>query len=210
MDDSPLSTTANIAGILTFIAAVGAFVYVRYAALRNGRIERDNILDSVLTTIKETLTIDVAISQARLAKESDQDPDTLWMGEHISKIYSIELSIFTHCIRAGNYSDIPRSLEDLKDVITAHARHAEDIAAAQAKHTPILETYFLKHVIKEMQSIIENPNRILYFWGIMRFFIYFGETPELMRWYNSRKEILKMVKEGEILRSRLPFHQISL
>jgi hypothetical protein len=39
MQDSPLSVTASITGILTFVAALCAAIYVRYTTLRNTREE---------------------------------------------------------------------------------------------------------------------------------------------------------------------------
>ncbi|KAI0550216.1 hypothetical protein F4679DRAFT_583709 [Xylaria curta] len=39
MEDSPLSITASVTGILTFIAAVVAFIYVRYQTVIHGEEE---------------------------------------------------------------------------------------------------------------------------------------------------------------------------
>lgn len=45
--DSPLSITASIAGILTFVAAVGATVYVRLSYLRNADAEYFSVKTSL-------------------------------------------------------------------------------------------------------------------------------------------------------------------
>lgn len=69
MDDSPLSITASITGILTFLAAIVAFVYVRYNVLHNGAEEVRNISDSVSASVNEarkfeTLTkLDARVSE---------------------------------------------------------------------------------------------------------------------------------------------------
>ena len=54
MEDSPLSITANITGILTFMAAIMAFIYIRFNTLRNGVAEVTNILISVTSSLEDT------------------------------------------------------------------------------------------------------------------------------------------------------------
>jgi hypothetical protein len=51
MGDSPLSITASVAGILTFIAAIFAFICVRNSTLLNGRTEIATVIESVQATI---------------------------------------------------------------------------------------------------------------------------------------------------------------
>lgn len=53
MEDSPLSITASITGILTFGVAILAFVYVRYNTLRNGENEMMTVLESVSAALAE-------------------------------------------------------------------------------------------------------------------------------------------------------------
>ncbi|KAF2687536.1 hypothetical protein K458DRAFT_485688 [Lentithecium fluviatile CBS 122367] len=67
MEDNPLSVTANITGILTFIAAICAFIYVRYKILRNVDEEINGIAESVKDTLEESQ----AILLAQRPKESD-------------------------------------------------------------------------------------------------------------------------------------------
>ncbi|KAI3327209.1 hypothetical protein HD806DRAFT_386625 [Xylariaceae sp. AK1471] len=54
MADSPLSITASITGILTFVAAIVAFLYVRYQMLKNSNEERRTIMTSVESSVQDT------------------------------------------------------------------------------------------------------------------------------------------------------------
>lgn len=94
MEDSPLSITTSIAGILTFIAAICAFIYVRYNTLRNGWTEIDTIVESIVATIEETR----AIAQAGQVTQSGDDPDSRRLKELVTELYSTELAILAHCM----------------------------------------------------------------------------------------------------------------
>ncbi|KAI8952052.1 hypothetical protein F4801DRAFT_542700 [Xylaria longipes] len=52
MEDSPLSITASVTGILTFLAAIVAFIYVRYQTLIHSEEEIKTIVNSVESGIK--------------------------------------------------------------------------------------------------------------------------------------------------------------
>ncbi|KAF2796494.1 hypothetical protein K505DRAFT_359230 [Melanomma pulvis-pyrius CBS 109.77] len=93
MEDSPLSITASITGILTFIAAICAFIYVRYNTLQNGWTEIDIIFESVVATIEETR----AIAQAGRVTQSSDDPDSRRLRELVSEQYSTKLAIVAMC-----------------------------------------------------------------------------------------------------------------
>jgi hypothetical protein len=45
-------------------------------------------------------------------------------------------------------------------------------------------------------------------WGFVKFVVYHGLSPTMVRWYMMRETVLKVVKGREILRSRLLFHQV--
>jgi hypothetical protein len=64
MGDSPLSITASVTGILTFVAAILAFIYVRYLTLRNSKDEMNSILISVTASIGETNRVRASIQSA--------------------------------------------------------------------------------------------------------------------------------------------------
>lgn len=63
MEDSPLSITASVAGILTFIAAITTFIYVRYQILQNGFDEIVSIIEATYLGLEETNSLALSLSQ---------------------------------------------------------------------------------------------------------------------------------------------------
>jgi hypothetical protein len=55
MEDSPLSITASFTGVLTFVAAIAAFIYVRFQMLLNSEEEIIAILNSVEPCVEDTV-----------------------------------------------------------------------------------------------------------------------------------------------------------
>jgi hypothetical protein len=94
MEDSPLSITASITGILTFIAALCAFIYLRYNTLRNGSTEIRTIIKSDNATIEETWAIQ---HQARTAAQPGDNPESIRLIKLMSELYSTELFILAEC-----------------------------------------------------------------------------------------------------------------
>ena len=112
MEDSPLSITANITGILNFIAAILAFVYVRYNTLENSMRELDNIQESVNVTLEETKSM---LATQSLAGRTDQGSDIEWLHNIIRDLYHTEMTIMRHILivrgskRFSNSTRTPRN-----------------------------------------------------------------------------------------------------
>lgn len=227
MADSPLSIAANIAGLLTLAAAVYAFIYVRYKTLRNSQIEMDTTCSSVLSTIEETWALYHSISRTKLATVPRRDFDVIWMEENISELYLTELGILSLCKDAKGWGintlqflavdqdtftlDESTSAADLEIHSRVRAVLQNRDRAVSLQSTKSLRLGF-RNIFRHLPTLIS----LLRFGGSLqalgvplRFLITFGETPALVYWYKSRKDVLKMVQEREILRSRLLFHQVS-
>src|ERR1700743_3219735 len=71
MGDSPLSITASVTGILTFAAAILAFIYVRYLTLRNSNDEMNSILISTSASVEETDRLGTLIHSIKAATQHD-------------------------------------------------------------------------------------------------------------------------------------------
>lgn len=89
MEDSPLSIVASVTGILTFVAAILGFIYIRYSILHNGREEMISILMSAAETIQDTRPLAQASSQ----REPEHGFDSDLRNNLIQELYSIELAI---------------------------------------------------------------------------------------------------------------------
>ena len=66
MGDSPLSIVASVTGILTFTAAILAFIYARYLTLRNSRAEMVKVFFSITTSLQEGASVHVTIQDTDL------------------------------------------------------------------------------------------------------------------------------------------------
>lgn len=98
MEDSPLSIAASITGILTFVAAVLASIYVRYNTLQNGRVELEKVLKSVKISIEETRK--VATHAA-----SSGDPTSTQVHQILNDIYELEVTIARDCRSAFGFDE---------------------------------------------------------------------------------------------------------
>jgi len=69
MEDSPLSITGNIVGLFTFVAAIAAFVSIRYQMLQSG-------YDEILSTLEAaTFSFKEAGSMRHSLREHDNRPE---------------------------------------------------------------------------------------------------------------------------------------
>jgi hypothetical protein len=94
MQDSPLSIAASVAGILTFIAAILAFMYVRYNTLRNGHREMLAILESVSDTVEETKG-----AAAQISTQSEDRPESSLLTKLATDLFSLETRILNEYMR---------------------------------------------------------------------------------------------------------------
>src|SRR4051812_25295365 len=110
MQDSPLSTTASVAGILTFVSAIIAFIYVRYQVLQNGRNEIFSNLEAAAFSIEETKSMQHALTQTDERHEAER------MRKCLQDLLAINTDIWRTCAATAGYppSDeiMPGVLED--------------------------------------------------------------------------------------------------
>ncbi|RSL75769.1 hypothetical protein CEP51_010567 [Fusarium floridanum] len=201
MDDSPLSITSSITGILTFVVAILAAIYIRYTTLMNGYTEMQSILDSVYTTIKETRDLSSG-------RQSWQDPEHIHMGHLLVELYSTELSILGQLMNvSGHQMDlIPENLShDMPDV--ALREIVEEARLRTESIRPRGNSQF-----RSLISLIPSfnyPQPLIAPLRVIQFLTLFGTTPALMRWYRVRENVLESVRKRENIRSRLLFLQVS-
>jgi hypothetical protein len=206
MEDSPLSITASITGILTFIAAIFAFMYVRYSTLKNGNTEMLTVLESVTATIEETR----AIAQARPVTQPGDDAESSRLEELMSELYSTELAILVQYMKV--YGTGLRTMQSNLRPGGSTSTAWDDVVRGASMVTERLQR---RRVIDQLQSyapVIEtfsHPRLLGMIWSIMVFMFKFGLTPTMMRWYMVREKVLEKIQQREIIRSRLLFYQIS-
>lgn len=89
MEDSPLSIVASVTGILTFIAAIVGFVYVRYSILNNGKQEILSTKESVVAFLRDTASFRQMLLQPVIQQDSHSDLRQIILHE----LYTTELEI---------------------------------------------------------------------------------------------------------------------
>ena len=217
MEDSPLSITASVTGILTFVAAIIAFIYVRYNTLRNGRAEMVSVLESVTATIAETR--EVATATPAPAAESESDSAAGQLAKLVGDLYRIELAILAQYMKVygTNVASMQSNLRP--DDGTSSAATWQDalqvVATSYARKPATIPSYFSR-VTQALQASIPNGEAAAQVttgvMGVltmsMQFVAYSGAYPTMIRWYMVRDEVLEKVKEREAVRSRLMFHQV--
>ncbi|KAF2815675.1 uncharacterized protein BDZ99DRAFT_493666 [Mytilinidion resinicola] len=212
MQDSPLSITASITGILTFIAAICAFIYVRYNTLRNGGMEIGTIIDSVTATIEESR----AIALSGPATQPGDDPDSSRLKKLVSELYSTETDILAQCtivfgkdlgkLQLGSRpSGSTSTSATWKDVV----KEVDD-AQKRWQQQQRRRRYGLRVTEKYFRPVIDLVDSYPTGWAITISVLSLGATPTMIRWYRARKKVFEMIQQREIIRSRLLFHQISI
>jgi len=214
MEDSPLSIAANIAGLLTFVVAILASIYVRYVSLRNGRVEMETIRNSVSDVLIDLGKMNSSSSavlegNAHLIVGQDDEEDVIWLKRLGASLLTTEILILAYCLRATN------SETSMVEAILSCARSIQDIGV-----TPTTFTDFVLDTRKATQKASDHLKRFIYLipesltkqfpmsWAL--YILTVGSTPTLMRWYRVREKVLEKVREREILRSRILSHQVSM
>ncbi|KAF2473543.1 uncharacterized protein BDR25DRAFT_352039 [Lindgomyces ingoldianus] len=210
MEDSLLSITANITGILTFIAALCAFIYVRCNTLRNSWTEIATIVNSVEATIEETR----AVAKAEPVMQPGGDPDSSRLKSLVLELYSTELAILAQCMNV--YGKDLRTIEPGSrpsgSTSTTWDDVMQEVEKAQ-KRWQNRRNYRLSAIHRlsnVMIVIIQTHPRVALIWAIIISILSLGATPTMMRWYMVREKVLKKIQQRETIRSRLLFHQISI
>jgi hypothetical protein len=207
MEDSPLSITASIAGILTFIAAIFAFTYVRYNTLRDGEMEMSTILESVMATVKETGALVKASPLSEF--EDDSGPDL--RKSLIKDLYATEIEIMALYMRVygtGLASMQPNAQSDGSDS-EIHQHMIETFE--RERKTQQERGYFstVNGMLDAVQGAIQIYPTLVIAFEAVRFVINLGESRTTVRWYSVRKKVLEKIKKREVTRSRLLHYQIS-
>ncbi|KAK0625859.1 hypothetical protein B0T14DRAFT_88411 [Immersiella caudata] len=193
MGDSPLSITASTAGILTFISAVTAFVYVRYQILQNGRNEISSTLEGAALSFEETKSMQHALLPGDERHEAER------IKKSIQDLLKIDMDIWKECAAVAGY---PTS-----DAITAEVPEQSDripqptqYATGEPLHRYLKVVDFL--VLGSLASLVWASIKL-----VLRLSV--GITPTLLRWYGVREEVMTKTQQRDMLRSRI-MHQQTL
>ncbi|KAL2065245.1 hypothetical protein VTL71DRAFT_2914 [Oculimacula yallundae] len=202
MQDSPLSITASIAGILTFAAAILAFVYIRYNTLKDGYAEMDTIFKSVESSLDDT----------RMMKTANPDGH---LGSILKDLFRLERRIMAELLKVYQNPQANAVIEVL-DLEEAALVDPQGIAAPIARKKGRLGRLLLRvsrlvlwaRTIEQI-FISVDPEIMALGWRILVFVRHLGMTPFLLRWYMTRDKVLVMTRRRESLRSRMLFIQMS-
>lgn len=190
MEDSPLSTTANISGILTLFAAVFAFVYVRYNTLQNGHAEMNDIYESVKATIEETHLMESQI---------EIQPGFEKVREIFHKLWRTEISIMIELAKAIGGDEL------------AHKVRGQTSIEPDSHH------HVFKWLCKddvdcglEQGQWVRRMSLLNFFSMTIRLAWNLGATPKVLRWYMVRDKVMEKIRDRDNYRSRLRSHQLAL
>ncbi|OQD65955.1 hypothetical protein PENPOL_c005G07619 [Penicillium polonicum] len=190
MEDSPLSTTANISGILTFLAAVFTFVYVRYNTLQNGHAEMNDIYESVKATIEETHMMESQI---------EIQPGFEKVREIFHKLWRTEISIMIQLAKAIGGDEL------------AHKVGGQTSIEPDSHHN-VFKWLYKDEVdyglgkerwVKGIPLLAVALTTVRLAWNL-------GATPKLLRWYMVREKVMEKIRDRDNYRSRLRSHQLAL
>ena len=193
--DTPLSIVGNVTGILTFVAAAWAFVYVRYTTLRNSYEERLNIMSSATNNFREMSLMSTLARNARHRSDAVRDAverlfDDILRLEY--EIVSLIMKIYDH---THPFLTDSNELPMVQPEINLQLDWKSVEAAVKAARE---DTCNISSTAKTMVTIMHLfiPTSIV--------------SKENVRWYQPRPKVLEMVREREALRSRLLYRQLSM
>jgi hypothetical protein len=203
MDDSPLSITANVAGILTFISAIIAFVYVRYQILQSGIEEIFSNLEDAVLNVDETKLMQFALLQ------NPERHGTERIRQRLYRLLWIDFDIWKKCVSATTgpipHEVIEKAIEEAEGDLRRAALIAQPVRRGPGwrsyKSFKALRSYRAAvDVVVQSQSMLmsliwHSLNVVL---GLS-----IGLTPQLLRWYGVRKEVIKQVQQRNMLRSQI-------
>ncbi|KAI1742575.1 hypothetical protein F4680DRAFT_38033 [Xylaria scruposa] len=227
MEDSPLSITASVTGILTFIAAIVAFIYVRYQRVIHGEEEIVTITNSVTSGIEETVKmVYPKPSSAGLGQ-------TELMAAFAKSLYAVELDIL---IRIRNVQDnlhiepdapqpfrvaepfeLDTTINDNfefspKDRIhrdlfrKIQALSSQHQNQAQPERSASLTTRLFQSYMSLSMMSMASPSTHFIFKRLLPFLaavlrLLIG-TPMLWRWYRERDKVMKLIQKRDKLQSQ--------
>lgn len=190
MEDSPLSTTANISRILTFLAAVFTFVYVRYNTLQNGHAEMNDIYESVKATIEETRLMESQI---------EIQPGFEKVREIFHKLWRAEISIMIELAKAIGGDELARKVRGQTSIEPdSHHNVFKWLYKDEVDYGLGQERW-----VKRIPLLAVALTTVRLAWNL-------GATPKLLRWYMVREKVMEKIRDRDNYRSRLRSHQLAL
>ena len=230
MEDSPLSIAASIAGLLTFVVAIFASIYVRLVSLRNGRLEMQITWNSVNDNVYELLEmnrrkpLDLIKSHTT---EQGEGPDIHRLKKLSRDLHSTEIVIHTYCRYAMVLDDddprLPLSAFDqadervveLQNVLRNMQDHGHPdgtLAVAEMEIGEIpMQRSSMERVFNSLGSLV--PARAVYFKGrvyVLQRILTAGASPALIRWHRVREKVLELVRHRDVLRAQIQSLQASM
>lgn len=206
MDDSPLSITSSIAGILTFVVAIFVSIHARIKTIKEST-ELITTLQSVLGTITNTKEIYLNFSSTY----SGGGSESRQLHEVWRELYHKEVQILPHFLKilcpeheAANPSTV---LCGSEDPVQAE-RIIRDAFALMMQHPKQRGRCCTWSIFERLGCFIDaSSGNAVYVWALIRLVLSTGITPRSMRWYRERELVLKMMQERETIRSRFAFYQ---
>ncbi|KAJ5200950.1 hypothetical protein N7449_005753 [Penicillium cf. viridicatum] len=189
MEDSPLSITANISGILTFLAAVCTFVYVRYNTLQNGHTEMNDIHESVKATIEENLLMESQI---------EIQPGFEKVREIFHKLWRTEISIMIELAKAIGGEELAHRVRGQTIEPDSHQNVFKWLYKDKVDYGLGQEGW-----VKKIPLLAVALTTVRLAWNL-------GATPKLLRWYMVREKVIEKIRDRDNYRSRLRSHQLAL
>ncbi|KAJ5822385.1 hypothetical protein N7447_004725 [Penicillium robsamsonii] len=190
MEDSPLSTTANISGILTFLAAVFTFVYVRYNTLQNGHAEMNDIYESVKATIEETLLMESQI---------EIQPGFEKVREIFHQLWRTEIAIMIELAKAIGGDELANKVRGQTSIEPdSHYNVFKWLYKDEVDYGLGQERW-----VKRIPLLAVALTAVRLAWNL-------GATPKLLRWYMVREKVMEKIRDRNNYRSRLRSHQLAL
>lgn len=190
MEDSPLSTTANISGILTFLAAVFTFVYVRYNTLQNGHAEMNDIYESVKATIEETLLMESQI---------EIQPGFEKVREIFHKLWRTEISIMIELAKAIGGDELAQKVRGQTSIEPDSHHNVFNWLYKDVVDYGLGQERWVKRI--PLLAVALTTVRLA--WNL-------GATPKLLRWYMVREKVMEKIRDRDNYRARLQSHQVAL
>jgi hypothetical protein len=208
MPDSPLSITASVTGILTFIAAILGFVYVRYITLQNAQEEAFRNLASVIFNLRDTSSVIFMREDINIGHES--------MGAEIVKAIQ---SANSH-LKMLKTSIHGLELRILNVMRRSIGLNTEWLALPTTGDEKARFTHDLSQMAQYMASMTTgrvrggpdpDPDHRSRFSTAFHVVVYIVTGSRFgMRWYRVRDKVLKMAQDREAFRARLLFHQLQM
>jgi len=205
MDDSPLSIAASAAGILTFISAVIAFVYVRYQILQNGRNEIWSSLEAATLSIEETKSMQHALLP------NDERHGAERMKKSLQDLLRIDIDIWKECTLVAGYPNPDEIMAGVLEESDRDVRQPIPQVTLKGIGLCFRSEEPLHRYLKVVDFLVLGSLASL-IWGSIKMVLQLsiGITPTLLRWYGVRKEVMKKTQQRNMLRSRIMHQQMLL